>query len=200
MWDQTINQCIPCLKGYFGANCEIECPFPYHGLKCVQECNCDIEDCHHENGCRLQADHNNHFNITTTPDRIESKCYVNHKWDFKERKCAPCPQGYFGVNCTSECVLPYYGLKCNLKCNCSLDDCHHIHGCNQTLWDNNNTAGDKYTNINGQTITTKTESKWMRSVMFGIFGLAGLLFFVTVIYMYSFTHQQINRIAVAETT
>lgn len=61
---------LACLKGYFGENCEIECPFPYYGWKCLQECNnCDIEDCHHENGCRLQSEQPNHFNITTTPER-----------------------------------------------------------------------------------------------------------------------------------
>lgn len=54
--------------------------------------------------------------------------------------------------------------------------------------------------MNGQTFTTETESKWMRPVMFGVFGLAGLLFFITVIYMYNFKHQQIKCLAVADTT
>lgn len=55
--------------------------------------------------------------------------------------------------------------------------------------------------MNGQTFTTETESKWMRPVMFGVFGLAGLLFFITLIYMYIiFKHQQIKRPAVAKTT
>lgn len=56
------------------------------------------------------------------------------------------------------------------------------------------------TNMNGQSFTTETESKWMRHVMFGVFGLAGLLFFITVIYIYNFKYQQIKRLAVAETT
>lgn len=61
---------LACLKGYVGENCEIECPFPYYGWKCQQECNnCDIEDYHHKNGCRLQSEQTNHFNITTTPER-----------------------------------------------------------------------------------------------------------------------------------
>lgn len=54
--------------------------------------------------------------------------------------------------------------------------------------------------MNGQTFTTETESKWMRPVMFGVFGLAGLLFFITVTYMYNFKYQKIKRPAVAETT
>lgn len=54
------------------------------------------------------------------------------------------------------------------------------------------------TTVNDQTPTSETES-WMRHVMFGIFGLAGLLLFVTVIYIYSLKHQQIKRPAVAKT-
>lgn len=56
------------------------------------------------------------------------------------------------------------------------------------------------TNTTSKTFATETESKWMRPVMFGVFGLAGLLFFITVIYMYNFKHQQIKCLAVAETT
>lgn len=54
--------------------------------------------------------------------------------------------------------------------------------------------------MNGQSFTTETESKWMRPVMFGVFGLAGLLFFITVINMYNFKHPQMKCLAVAETT
>lgn len=42
-----------------------------------------------------------------------------------------CPHGYFGINCTTKCLLPYYGLKCKSKCRCYHGDCHHIDGCNQ---------------------------------------------------------------------
>lgn len=58
-----------CLSGYLGENCKIECPSPYYGWKCMNKCNCDNQECHHVNGCRLQADQNNNFNITTTPER-----------------------------------------------------------------------------------------------------------------------------------
>lgn len=66
--------------------------------------------------------------------------------------------------------------------------------------DSNASTVKNDTNMNGQSFTTETESKWMRPVMFGVFGLAGLLFFITVIYMYNFKHQQIKCLAVAETT
>lgn len=65
--------------------------------------------------------------------------------------------------------------------------------------DSNGSTVKNDTNMNGQSFTTETESKWMH-VMFGVFGLAGLLFFITVIYMYNFKYQQIKRSAVAETT
>ncbi|XP_052681417.1 multiple epidermal growth factor-like domains protein 10 [Crassostrea angulata] len=133
---------------------------------------------------------------------IEGKCYANHKWNSEEKQCKSCPQGYFGINCTSKCVFPLYGLKCKSTCNCTHDKCHHIQGCNQnpSVTDSNGSTVKNDTNMNGQSFTTETESKWMRPVMFGVFGLAGLLFFITVIYMYNFKHQQIKCLAVAETT
>lgn len=65
------------------------------------------------------------------------------------------------------------------------------------ITDSNGTTVKKGNSINNQTPTSETES-WMRQVMFGIFGLAGLLLFVTVIYIYSLKHQQIKRPAVAK--
>lgn len=58
-----------CHSGYLGENCEIECPFPYYGRKCIKKCNCDIEDCHHVNGCRFISEQTNHSNISTTNER-----------------------------------------------------------------------------------------------------------------------------------
>lgn len=66
--------------------------------------------------------------------------------------------------------------------------------------DSNGSTVKNDTNMNGQSFTTETESKWMSTVMFGVFGLAGLLFFITVICMYNFKHPHIKRTAVAETT
>lgn len=39
--------------------------------------------------------------------------------------------------------------------------------------------------------TNTTENKWVRSVMFGIIGLAAVSFFLTMIYLY--THKQWRR-------
>lgn len=66
--------------------------------------------------------------------------------------------------------------------------------------ESNGTGVEKDNSNNSQNVTTETGSRWMRHVMFGIFGLALLLFFVTGIYMYSLKHQQIKRPAVAKTT
>lgn len=44
---------LVCFSGYFSKNCEIECLFLYYGWNCIEECNCDIEDCYYVNGCKL---------------------------------------------------------------------------------------------------------------------------------------------------
>lgn len=71
---------------------------------------------------------------------------------------------------------------------------------NTTETENTGTTVNKDNSLGGQTIFNKpeTESKWIRYVMFGIFGLAGLLFFISLIYI--FTHQQISRQTVAGAT
>nr|XP_011434110.2 uncharacterized protein LOC105333018 isoform X2 [Crassostrea gigas] len=148
-----------------------------------------------------------------------SDCFADHIWDVEGKKCTPCPIGYFGLSCTTKCVYPYYGLKCAFNCSCPERKCHHIYGCNQGLIDtsfknssityensttvsyitignsklkeNDDLTVSKDNSINGQTVTMETESKWTRPVLYGIFGLAGLLFFITLVYI--FTHQQTQR-------
>lgn len=134
-----------------------------------------------------------------------------------------CPKGYFGFGCETKCGFPYYGLKCALNCSCNVEHCDHIYGCNRRIIDTNIidspktlttlshiTIGNskwkenyghiinKDNSVNGQTLTTEKESKWMRPVIFGIFGVAGLLFFITLIYL--FTHRQIQRPSVVGPT
>lgn len=57
--------------------------------------------------------------------------------------------------------------------------------------ENDDLTVSKDNSIIGQTVTMEIESKWTRPVLYGIFGLAGLLFFITLVYI--FTHQQTQR-------
>lgn len=57
--------------------------------------------------------------------------------------------------------------------------------------ENDDLTVSKDNSIIGQTVTMETESKWTRPVLYGIFGLAGLLFFITLVYI--FTHEQTQR-------
>ena len=43
-----------------------------------------------------------------------------------------CMDGYIGVNCSTPCPVSYYGHDCNSKCDCSIEYCHHEHGCRVT--------------------------------------------------------------------
>lgn len=60
--------------------------------------------------------------------------------------------------------------------------------------ENDDLTVSKDNSIIGQSVTMETESKWTRPVLYGIFGLAGLLFFITLVYI--FTHQQTQRLTV----
>lgn len=53
------------------------------------------------------------------------------------------------------------------------------------------TAFDKKQNQTLLNSTNTTETKWIRSVMFGIIGLAAVSFFLTMSYLY--THKLVKR-------
>lgn len=57
--------------------------------------------------------------------------------------------------------------------------------------ENDDLTVSKDNSIISQTVTMETESKWTRPVLYGILGLAGLLFFITLVYI--FTHEQTQR-------
>lgn len=42
-----------CDIGYYGLNCEDECPPPYYGHNCKSKCNCSEISCHHVYGCEI---------------------------------------------------------------------------------------------------------------------------------------------------
>lgn len=43
---------LACDKGYKGQNCDVICPFPFHGMDCQSICNCTETSCDHVEGCR----------------------------------------------------------------------------------------------------------------------------------------------------
>ena len=44
--------------------------------------------------------------------------------------CATCPNGYHqSLGCSKPCWYPFYGYGCSNKCNCRIEFCNHIHGC-----------------------------------------------------------------------
>lgn len=153
-------------------------------------------------------------------NRGQAVCIVGYLWDQTIQKCIPCGPGYYGKNCEDKCPFPLYGLKCFLSCNCAKRVCHHVDGCKQlpdeytktsapisyersTTQSTSTIASSQKTGMfedtmfdtkQNQTLfhpTNTTENKWVRSVMFGIIGLAAVSFFLTMIYLY--THKQWKR-------
>nr|XP_034309053.1 uncharacterized protein LOC117683590 isoform X2 [Crassostrea gigas] len=150
----------------------------------------------------------------------QDACIVGYLWDKTIKKCIPCSAGYYGKNCEDKCPYPLYGLKCFLFCNCAKRVCHHVDGCKQLPDEYTKTSApisyERSTNQSTSTIassqktgmfqdtmidtkqnqtlfhpTNTTENKWIRSVMFGIIGLAAVSFLLTMIYLY--THKQWKR-------
>lgn len=40
-----------------------------------------------------------------------------------------CVSGYYGINCSSDCIFPLYGMNCMSNRNCSENDCDRVYGC-----------------------------------------------------------------------
>nr|XP_022338657.1 uncharacterized protein LOC111134125 isoform X2 [Crassostrea virginica] len=56
----------------------------------------------------------------------------------KDNICVECQAGYRFLsdpyNCSKPCNYPSYGARCGRKCDCSKEDCHHVHGCHITIF------------------------------------------------------------------
>lgn len=39
------------LPGYIGENCRGKCTYPYYGVDCQGECDCDEDSCDFSTGC-----------------------------------------------------------------------------------------------------------------------------------------------------
>ena len=60
-----------------------------------------------------------------------------------------CPPGYSGTDCKFMCYHPYYGAGCLQTCQCPMDLCDAVFGCNIT-----STTGKMFDN------ESKYELKW----------------------------------------
>ncbi|XP_078338881.1 uncharacterized protein LOC111134125 [Crassostrea virginica] len=54
----------------------------------------------------------------------------------KDNICVGCQAGYRVLSdpysCSDMCNYPSYGARCSERCDCSKEDCHHVHGCHIT--------------------------------------------------------------------
>ncbi|XP_062568721.1 uncharacterized protein LOC134230875 [Saccostrea cucullata] len=61
-------------------------------------------------------------------DVNNTKCCTNYLYNAEEDQCIECV-GRFGENCSEPCPHGYYGASCKSQCNCSSETCHKIWGC-----------------------------------------------------------------------
>lgn len=40
-----------CISGYVGENCRVKCFYPYYGMNCQGQCDCDEKRCDFSTGC-----------------------------------------------------------------------------------------------------------------------------------------------------
>ncbi|XP_062611679.1 uncharacterized protein LOC134273496 isoform X2 [Saccostrea cucullata] len=65
-WDPDDQQCKPCTGGYVGRNCGKMCKYPYYGMDCLQECQCNESNCDFQIGCQLLTDSTIFDDLTST--------------------------------------------------------------------------------------------------------------------------------------
>lgn len=60
----------------------------------------------------------------------QDKCTTDCVWIQSNNKCIDCPNGYFGINCSSPCRYPNYGKDCQHDCShCVKEACNSTFGC-----------------------------------------------------------------------
>ncbi|XP_062582476.1 uncharacterized protein LOC134244233 [Saccostrea cucullata] len=57
-------------------------------------------------------------------------CCSGYVWNKAVNECIPCAKGYFGHDCKFSCPPPTFGVNCESMCDCSVEKCHHVYGCN----------------------------------------------------------------------
>ncbi|XP_062617505.1 uncharacterized protein LOC134279165 [Saccostrea cucullata] len=55
IWNEKKSICQECSLGYVGFGCDKKCPYPSFGKGCQFICNCTIEECSFNLGCKKNA-------------------------------------------------------------------------------------------------------------------------------------------------
>uniref|UniRef100_A0A8W8MCU1 EGF-like domain-containing protein n=1 Tax=Magallana gigas TaxID=29159 RepID=A0A8W8MCU1_MAGGI len=63
-WNDILEKCTPCKKGYSGPKCDTICVYPSYGLDCQSSCNCIANQCDHANGCKQHTKDISHESTT----------------------------------------------------------------------------------------------------------------------------------------
>ncbi|XP_062585800.1 multiple epidermal growth factor-like domains protein 10 isoform X2 [Saccostrea cucullata] len=83
-WDYTLEKCVSCKDGFYGADCNTPCSNGRYGKHCELICTCAEQDCHHIYGCKKNP----------------SECEVGKIGLYCE---LPCPYPAFGKQCQRKC-------------------------------------------------------------------------------------------------
>lgn len=117
------------------------------------------------------------------PSGLKYVCCDGYIWNGTLNKCIECLEGFYGRNCSHRCPVPTYGEKCHFLCeNCSIDVCHHVHGCPPS------DLGMQYTTSHSNTSIASTQGQihegkrehYMRIIV-GLLILAAFLFVIYIL-------------------
>ncbi|XP_052718670.1 multiple epidermal growth factor-like domains protein 11 [Crassostrea angulata] len=64
--DNNTNECVACMNGSFGWNCESPCVTGYYGFLCKTPCECLHHFCDKETGCQSKHNETSATNYTLT--------------------------------------------------------------------------------------------------------------------------------------
>ncbi|XP_029564905.1 scavenger receptor class F member 2 [Salmo trutta] len=137
-----------CRHGYFGATCDMKCPFKFWGPDCKGKC-----DCHPNGRCDDVTGA-----CTCNPNRwgpnCERACGCQRGQCNQETGACTCYTGYWGPQCSNNCFCRvnsmcdvgtgqchcnpgWYGRNCGAKCACNASPCDQLSGrckCRERLW------------------------------------------------------------------
>nr|XP_022289432.1 scavenger receptor class F member 2-like [Crassostrea virginica] len=100
-------------------------------------------------------------------------CCEGYEFNNTSGKCEECRVGFYGKYCTVACPFPSYGRDCQDICNCPIDDCNFVMGCQEK------TIGEISMN------TTKANQRKYRTtaLQYALIGMSLLLVIITIAYM-----------------